>query len=254
MFYEAKNSHRGEQLKIETGRNFNFPSHLHSSFEMITVLDGEMAVTIDKKQYILTAGRAVLVFPNQVHSLQTSRTSRHLLCIFSTQLVRAYSSVHVSRIPVDHTFLLAPFYVQQLQQLKEEANTLQAKGCLYGICAAFDKGREYADRKDAGEDLLGRIFRFVEEHYMGACSLQDLAENTSYHKVYLSRYFKQCTGLGFTDHVNRYRINEAAYMLKNTDEKMLQIAYSCGFDSLRSFNRNFRTIMGITPNQYRTGN
>ena len=131
---------------------------------------------------------------------------------------------------------------------------LQAKGCLYGICAAFDKDRAYMERKDSREDLLGGIFRFVEDNYMGTCTLQALAETTSYHKVYLSRYFKQCTGLGFTDHVNRYRINEAAYMLKNTDVKMLEIAYSCGFDSLRSFNRNFRGIMGITPNQYRTRN
>lgn len=254
MFYESKHSQHGEQLKIETGNNFNFPPHLHSSFELITLLDGEMAVTIDKKQYILTAGMAVLVFPNQVHSLQTSRTSKHLLCIFSTQLVRAYSSMYLSRIPRDHAFPLEPFYVQQLQQLKVKENILQAKGCLYGICAAFDNGREYVDRKDAREDLLGRIFRFVEEHYMDECSLQALADSISYHKVYLSRYFKQCTGLAFTDHVNRYRIQEAAYMLKNSDQKMLEIAYSCGFESLRSFNRNFRAIMGTTPNQYRGKN
>jgi AraC-like DNA-binding protein len=69
--------------------------------------------------------------------------------------------------------------------------------------------------------------------------------------VYLSQYFKQATGLSYTDYVIRYRVNEASYLLKNTSQTVLQTAYDCGFESLRSFNRNFKRVTALTPQEYR---
>ena len=250
MFYEAKNSQQAEQFKVEIGKDFSFPAHIHSSFELIILLDGEMQVMIDKKQYDLAPGQAVLVFPNQVHALSTPNKSEHILCIFSPQMIRAYSSAYLNHFPVSPTFEPDAFYIRQLQTLTDQTNRLQIKGFLYSVCASFNAHAQYLPRSNRDESLLGTIFRFVEDNYTGRCTLQDLADFTSYHKVYLSRYFKQYTGISYTDHVNRYRISEAAYILKNTNKKMLEVAFSCGFDSLRSFNRNFKQIMGIAPSQF----
>ena len=68
MLYESKNSLHSELFKIERGRDFNFPMHLHASFELITVSSGEMVITIDQTNYLLKSGNALLVFPNQLHS------------------------------------------------------------------------------------------------------------------------------------------------------------------------------------------
>ena len=163
MFYESEHSRSGEQLKVMHGVNFSFPSHLHGNFELITVLDGEMTVSIDKKQYLLTPGRAVLVFPNQIHELHTETASSHLLCIFSPQLVHAYSSACLNRIPVCAEFTPEPFYLRQLARLKEQPGVLQAKSCLYGLCADFDAGTEYMSRDHEREDLLQRIFQHPEQ-------------------------------------------------------------------------------------------
>ena len=119
------------------------------------------------------------------------------------------------------------------------------------MCAEFDRGRTYAEGREESEGLLAKIFHFVESNYEGACTLDALAAHTSYHYVYLSRYFKRCVGMSFTEYVNRYRINEAGYLLKNTEATVISIALDCGFDSLRSFNRNFKRVMGMTPVEYR---
>ncbi len=254
MFYESKNSQQSDQLKIETGTDFGFPAHLHSSFEFISLTEGEMIVTVDKIQYHLTPGKGVLVFPNQMHQLHTPRRSSHVLCIFSPQLVRAYSNVYLNKRPKSNLFSVQPYCIEILRQLHSEGELLQAKGILYTLCGAFNAQAEYVELKSSEEDLLLRIFRFVESSYSGDCSLQALAEHTSYHSVYLSRYFRQHTGLTFTEHVNSYRINEAAYLLRNTQKKILDVAYACGFDSLRSFNRNFKAVMGMPPKDYRKEN
>ena len=125
------------------------------------------------------------------------------------------------------------------------------KGFLYGICAEFDKLCEYVPRRREKEGLAERIFDFVENSYSGKCDVKALAEHTSYHYVYLSQYFKQYTGISFTDYVNRHRVNEACYKLHETDKSILDVAMDCGFGSLRSFNRNFKQITGVTPCAYR---
>jgi transcriptional regulator GlxA family with amidase domain len=53
------------------------------------------------------------------------------------------------------------------------------------------------------------------------------------------------------DYINELRIKEAARKLKETDDKIIDIAFSVGFGSLRTFNKAFREIMKISPAYYR---
>ncbi len=252
MFYQSENSLKGDILKFNIGNNVNFPLHLHTSFELVITLDGELEINIDKKQYILNRGDAVLIFPNQIHSLSTPQRSEHIIFIFSPKLVSAYSKIYLTKIPEGNLFRPSDFYVKKLEILSKmkELSTMAIKGVLYSICAEFDSLALYSFRKETENNLLFSVFHFVECNYQFSCTMSDLTKHTGYHYVYLSRYFKQCTGLSFTEYVNRYRINESLYLLSNCGKTVLQIAFECGFNSLRSFNRNFKKIMGQTPSEY----
>lgn len=251
MFYESENSLSSDLIKFESNNDFSFPPHLHSSFELIVVTDGKMKITVDKKQYDVTKGNALLIFPNEVHSLETPCHSSHFLCIFSVKLVQAYSHIFNTKRPQNHLFSLDESFVSMLEGLRGSNDLLKIKGVLYFLCSIFNENATYCERHRENDDLLFTIFKFVEANYNKDCSLEALSNETSYHSVYLSRYFKKCTDMTYTDYVNRYRINEAGYILKNTDKTVLQTAYDCGFDSLRSFNRNFKLITGSTPSEYR---
>ena len=133
----------------------------------------------------------------------------------------------------------------------DTTSTMKIKGALYTLCGEFDTTAEYRERIGYQSGLLEKIFGFVESSYSTNCTLEALSEHTSYHYVYLSRYFKKCTGLSFTDYVIRYRVNEAEYILKNSSQSVLKIAMDRGFDSLRSFNRNFKRVTGQSPLEYR---
>ena len=251
MFYESNNSLSDNLIKTESDTDFSFPPHLHSSFEFIVVTSGEMEITVDKKQYRLKEGQALLIFPNEIHSLATPSHSAHFLCIFSVKLVQAFSGIFNNKRPENHLFVPDLYILNCLKELQGCNDLLKIKGVLYCLCSQFNDNAVYTDRKNNNTDLLFTIFKFVEINYNKNCSLESLSESTAYHSVYLSRYFKKCTGMTYTDYVNRYRINEAGYILRNSDENILQVAYDCGFDSLRSFNRNFKLVTGFTPSRYR---
>lgn len=251
MFYQAMHSLNADGIKFEVGIDFSFPAHLHDDFELITVTEGEMDVTVDRCVYRLSSGESVLVFPNQVHSLDSRTHSRHFLCIFSPKLVRAYSLLHQAEVPESNCYRGDALYIHRLTDASESAPFFVLKGLLYAVCGEFDKTAAYVERSKDTDSLLLRIFDFVSHNFDKDCSLGALSRETFCHYVYLSRHFRACTGIAYTDYVNRYRIAEACYLLRNSEKSILETAYACGFGSLRSFNRNFKAILGMTPHEYK---
>lgn len=251
MFYEWKNFLSNANIRVEKGENFNFPVHLHTSYEFIAVTDGEMEITADGVAYKLKKGESMLVFPNMVHEFKTERNSAHILCIFSGTVVAAFDKAHSAQLPVNPAFTPSEFYVNKLASLDESASTSEVKGLLYSILGEFEKNAKYRKRTQENEELLVKILRFVESEYSTDCTLGTLSSALGYNYVYLSRYFGDRMGISFTEYVNRYRINEACYLIANSDKTFIDVALEAGFDSLRSFNRNFKAQMGQTPGEYR---
>ena len=68
---------------------------------------------------------------------------------------------------------------------------------------------------------------------------------------YISKLFRKYTGRKISRFINEFRVEDAARKLRETDINIIDIAYSVGFESLRTFNRTFLTIMGNTPVNYR---
>lgn len=249
MFYQYTHLGSVDYLKLEKGRNFSFPPHLHRCYEIIVLLSGEMTVTVDQKPFLLTQGDALLICPNQIHDLE-SKESEHILCIFSPDLVAAYSTKLGGKIPVDNRFRPDPYLVQALDGL-EQASSIEKKGTLYSLCGQFHKQAVYEKKQSDTQTLLHRIFSFVEEQYAGDCSLAELARSTGYDYAYLSRVFKRIVGMSFNSYVNHYRLSRACYLMDNTTQPVIQCAFESGYGSLRSFNRNFKEQFGCTPAQYR---
>jgi len=250
MFYEFNHFGFSEYFRKEYGANFNFPVHLHHSFEVIVVTEGEMEITVDEKKFCIGQGEAVLIFPNQLHELK-SENSRHMLCIFSPELVMAYSSKVQKTRPVSNRFVPDEYIISSLDRLSENASVFEKKGILYTLCAEFDRGISYAPYDDPDKDLLHSTFSFVEQNFQGECSLKELADQTGYSYSYVSRCFKKVTGISYHTYVNQYRIRNACYLLSNTDDTVLKCAMESGYTSLRSFNRNFAEMLGVTPMEYR---
>ena len=250
MFYQAFGTNSSDYFKKETGVDFSFPQHLHPCLELIVLQEGEMRVNIDNSSYLLHKNDAVFIFPNQIHSLE-STNSKHTLFLFSTNIVKAYSTKNQGLIPKKNMFSLDDYMVNSLNNLSEDSSNFEIKGALYTICGIFDRITSYQSACDDKNNLLVRIFRFVEQNYTGDCSLEQLSKDTGYEYTYISRIFKRFTGLSYNEYVNTLRLNHAGYLLHNTDLSMLECAMDCGYNSLRTFNRNFKDTYGMAPNEYR---
>lgn len=77
-----------------------------------------------------------------------------------------------------------------------------------------------------------------------------LAQMLHISSSYLSRHFKQETGISLTDYIALQKINEAKRLMSSTDLSMAQIAFQLSFSSQSYFHAVFKKVTGITPSQY----
>lgn len=251
MIYQNQHFGISEYFCKETGTDFCFPHHMHHSFEFITVIEGKMTVTIADSTYDLTQGEGALIFPEQIHSLE-SLECKHMLVIFSPDIVSAYYTRHLLEIPCDNKINLPAHLEDQIGELDQDSSIIKIKAALYSLCATLDEQTKYIKKKNTQDGLLRKMFDLVEENYDKECNLSTVSNALGYNSSYLSRYFAETTKISFLSYVNRYRVSKACYALRNTDKTALECAYECGYGSLRSFNRNFKAIVGMTPREYRT--
>lgn len=81
--------------------------------------------------------------------------------------------------------------------------------------------------------------------------LADLAETMGYSAKYMSRLFKQQSGVGFSDYKTDIKIERAKELLEKTDYRIKRIAYELGYENSESFVRIFKKRTGTTPSRYR---
>ena len=256
-FYELKHEIGAEYFIVERNHDFSFPLHMHRCFEIILLLEGEMTVNIEKTDYILNAGDMIFVKPNFIHSLKTDEKSRHVLCIFSPELIAAISDRLIQyRLTSPVVKNVPRLYLELFENASESMNIGGIKGFLYTICDLFYDQLDFSceDKATKGRHLLQKILLYVDENMAQSCSIQDLAQKLDYSPSYLSRFFYTNVGMPYSDYVRNIKISHACYLLRNTHQTVMEIATQCGYCSISSFNRNFKQMTSDSPTEYREKN
>jgi two-component system response regulator YesN len=92
--------------------------------------------------------------------------------------------------------------------------------------------------------------RFASEQYRQPISLEAAAEQAGISSSYLSRIFREETGVPFTEYVNKVRIQKAMQMMDAGDRKIKEIYEKVGFTGYNYFFKVFKMTAGVTPKEY----
>ena len=127
---------------------------------------------------------------------------------------------------------------------------MRLKASLYAACADFLASTTLASGAKS-DSLVRDILNYVEKNYAEDITLVGMANALGYDYRYLSRLFGKSFSMNFKALVNQYRVDRAASLIRSTALSLSEIALSCGFQSIRSFNRAFKEITGATPGSLR---
>ncbi len=108
-----------------------------------------------------------------------------------------------------------------------------------------------AEPRSVSNRRLLRARDMMDRAYADALDIQALADSVSLSRAHFIRSFKETFGETPHRYLQRRRIERAMRMLRETDEPVTGISIDVGFQSLGTFSRTFRDIVGASPSDYR---
>jgi signal transduction histidine kinase/DNA-binding LacI/PurR family transcriptional regulator/AraC-like DNA-binding protein len=142
----------------------------------------------------------------------------------------------------------------EMARLNQGVATVLGKG-LYSLeeTLAHLEAALAHERKLSSEAqrLVRKAMAFLHEHYMESLTRRAIAEYVGLDEDYLTYCFRQELGMTPIAYLNRYRVNQAKQLLKQSDKSITAIALEVGFSDSGYFSRVFKREVGMAPDAYR---
>ena len=251
--YEHSRSGKGDYIFFRRTLNLNFHPHLHTSFEYLAVERGALTLVMGKHRFRLEAGDKALILPGQVHAYECGEALTFArLCIFSADWMPDFAGKCREELPRLPILPRGDFPgVTTLQAAEQEHYLLKAR--LYELAAAYLRSPVWEDAPARENGFAADFLDYLEAHYTESLTLRDAAAALGYNYHYISGLVRRCFGSTFPQLLSEYRVARACELLRESRASITEICHACGYDSMRSFNRNFRLLTGTTPSGYRGG-
>lgn len=123
---------------------------------------------------------------------------------------------------------------------------------LLNLCLALHEDMANA-RDHSKRSLIDQAKEYVHNNYQEeSLGLDDICRKLGVSNSYFSSIFKKETGKSFVGYLTGYRMEKAARMLVETNEKSYMIAKSVGYTDPNYFSYVFKRQYGVSPSKYRT--
>ena len=96
------------------------------------------------------------------------------------------------------------------------------------------------------------VLRYIEDNYKNG-TLEEAAKLMHCNFYWLSKEIKKKTGMTYTELLQKKRLSQATFYLKNTNMKITEISRLVGYENTSYFYRVFFKTYDVTPKEYRDG-
>ena len=259
-FFEKRIYSHEKPLAANYGSGLDFRAHWHQDFEMLFVLDGVQGMSVNNHYQVLSAGDLAVCRSRDLHFYDASPGGGRFVMAFVDAGFLREQAGWSDRFTLTSPFLALPDAEASFRRLAEE-NAMQAphhavamKAAMLDIVVRILRSPELTSEPARGsstlDPALARIqeaLQFMESDFAEDLTYDSLAKKLAISPSYFSRIFNGVTGMGFREYLNHLRVERAEEMLTDPSRTVTEVAFACGFDSIRTFHRAFREVTGRTP-------
>ncbi len=262
-----------EACYARTWRDYHMTPHAHDRAEIMYVLRGQCEVAIfgtEKEARRLGVGDFVFIDAGVVHTLNVDDTAYMVNTEFSLR-------DHPQPLTLDALRRASPALEKWLSRRESVCFGTDPGGALYQALstivddfALMDRAESAMQALQLGQVLLTtagllndggtgakclvhvrRCMQLLSERLDKDVRAGDLARELGVSTAYLQRIFRQTQGMTIVEYLNRLRIERSKLLLTRTDDPIVDIAVTSGFNSRQHFSRVFTAQEGVSPLKYR---
>uniref|UniRef100_UPI00403F9E3C AraC family transcriptional regulator n=1 Tax=Candidatus Enterococcus willemsii TaxID=1857215 RepID=UPI00403F9E3C len=244
--------------------------HEHDFFEISILLEGEAHYCINHLWQTIHSGELMLFNPHVQHGEeQLPNTSSHQLHI-------GLGDFQLEGCKRNFLPLAQPLFIQQPYQAKildcawqlvNEFNhsngqfNLICKGLILEMLGFIldsldtEQATENNQTKNSRlAQVVPLIMTYMDNNYAQDITIEQLATAHFISPTYLSRIFKEVTGISPISYLIQVRLERASELLANETYTIKEIAKAVGYEDAYHFSKSFKKQYGISPSQARKKN
>lgn len=256
-------------FSLGEANNLEFPPHWHEEIEIVYMIEGNMQVGLDNKTYLLKPRDIFLIGRGDVHHFTPhTEPNQSIIIQFGLSFFSTLPSYMVdgrfvepllnAGVPAHKAMEGQILTMVNEYKEKEEGHEMALKARLFDLMvilvreipmepfSAREKNRQLSRLK-----RLDRVLEYIDENYDQKMGLEDVAAVANYSPYHFTRFFKDTTGMTFSEYLNSVRVKKAEGYLLDIDSPITEVAFKSGFNSIQTFNRVFKINKGCTPTEYR---
>lgn len=268
-FHEVRSYDSDFMVWNSSYEDISFLAHWHQEIELIYMRFGSAHFSINDYTFTAHAGDLVIIDTGDFHYSDSSQMRNTLeFIIFDPGIISSlyqhsqFSHPCITREVLAETGLesellrLLPLVKTELKEKNpyyKEIVTASLREYWYLLKRKIpknDSGMQSESKRISMLYDMQQLLSYIEENYADNISLSYASRKMSFSESHFSKVFKKLIGINYVTYLNMVRIEHAAAAIKNTTNRVTDIALNCGFNNIRTFNRVFKEITGYTPSEF----
>ncbi len=138
--------------------------------------------------------------------------------------------------------------------LHPNAETLRVESIIYRIFSIITSQYNVVSENKTSskkEIQIKKIIEYINNNFTSSdISIKKIAEAFFFNQAYLTRIFKESTGISPMKYIIVLRMRRAIELLEKRSFSISQIAYALGYKNQFYFSKEFKRFFGIQPSKY----
>lgn len=143
---------------------------------------------------------------------------------------------------------------EDMARLNQGVATVLSKGMFSSDEIIFHIGQSLERKRKLSQDaqrLVRQAMAYIHDNYTEQISRREIAQQVNISEDYLTFCFRQELGITPIKYLQRFRVNQAKFLLKASQKSITEIAFAVGFSDSGYFSRIFHRETGDSPEEFR---
>ena len=249
--FEKRISPDSGQTSVRKYKNLHNLLHWHMEHEIIFVSEGTVELNVNNRFYTLKPGMCAFIKSEEIHCINgTANSITHVIKSSAPAILQITKEKSPECPVIKNNDTVIERFIDVEKELKRagEYCGIIADCIVTCLVAEIFRTERVCTENDElrNSEKYKELLKWITNNY-NHISFEDAAKHMNFSKAYFSKYFQDLTGIKFTRYLNILKVSAAIDKIKGKESNMTEISLSCGFGTIRNFNRVFKNLTGYAP-------